>query len=103
MRQVDEDRFADFVRAQSASLFRAAYLMTGDYQRAEDLLQATLVRLYQRWRVWQAVLTLPPRQRAVTVLRYYENHDLGPNRTKKTLYMPDWEREWGIARLPLTE
>ena len=49
MRQVDEDRFAEFVRAQSASLFRAAYLMTGDYQRAEDLLQSTLVRVYQRW------------------------------------------------------
>ena len=49
MEQVDEDRFAEFVRAQSASLFRAAYLMTGDYQRAEDLLQSTLVRVYQRW------------------------------------------------------
>src|SRR6478609_7941156 len=49
MRQVDEDRFAEFVRANSAALFRTAYLMTGDYQRAEDLLQSTLVRLYQRW------------------------------------------------------
>ena len=111
----------------SATLFRTAYLMTGDYQRAEDLLQTTLVRLYQRWprveamdrpvgyarkvlvsqavswwrrrsshetplllrdepawgdrmeevaeheRVWQAVLSLPARQRAVTVLRYYED------------------------------
>jgi RNA polymerase sigma-70 factor (sigma-E family) len=127
MRQEDEDRFADFVHAHSATLFRTAYLMTGDYQRAEDLLQTTLVRVYQRWprvdvmdrpvgyarkvlvsqvaswwrrrsshelplldrdepawggrldevaehqRVWQAVLSLPPRQRAVTVLRYYED------------------------------
>jgi RNA polymerase sigma-70 factor (sigma-E family) len=127
MRQSEEDRFADFVRARSATLFRTAYLMTGDYQRAEDLLQATLVRVYQRWprvdaleqpvayarkilvnqavswwrrrswhesplmpgdepsgvdrvdevaeheRVWKAVLSLPPRQRAVIVLRYYED------------------------------
>ena len=127
MRQSDEDSFAGFVRAHSASLFRTAYLMSGDYQRAEDLLQTTLVRVYQRWtrvaamerpggyarkvlvsqeaswwrrrsshesplvlsdepawgdrtdevaehqRVWQAVLSLPPRQRAVTVLRYYED------------------------------
>ncbi len=127
MRQSEDDRFADFVRAQSATLFRTAYLMTGDYQRAEDLLQSTLVRVYQRWpqvdamdqpvayarkilvnqtvswwrrrsshepplsqghepywqgrmdevaeheRVWAAVLTLPPRQRAVMVLRYYED------------------------------
>src|SRR3954466_7134167 len=49
MRQSEEDRFNDFVRAHSANLFRTAYLMTGDYQRAEDLLQTTLVRLYQRW------------------------------------------------------
>ena len=127
MRQSEEDGFADFVRAHSATLFRTAFLMTGDYQRAEDLLQTTLVRLYQRWprvaamdqpvgyarrvllsqaaswwrrrsshespqllhdepawggrmdavvehqRVWNAVLTLSPRQRAVTVLKYYED------------------------------
>jgi RNA polymerase sigma-70 factor (sigma-E family) len=100
--------------------------MTGDYQRAEDVLQVALVRVYQHWprvdkmdqpaayarrvvvnqavswwrrrsshesltlsvepvwdgrvddvaeheRVWTAVLSLPRRQRAVTVLRYYED------------------------------
>ncbi len=127
MKQSDEERFTEFVRAHSASLFRTAYLMTGDYQRAEDVLQAALVRVYQHWprvdgmdrpvgyvrkvvvnqslswwrkrsshesplkvidepawggqedevaeheRVWAAVLSLPRRQRAVTVLRYYED------------------------------
>ena len=127
MRQSDEDGFTAFVAANSATLFRTAYLMTGDYQRAEDVLQTTLVGVYQRWtrvqamdrplayarkmlvnqssswwrrrsshespvlvhdnrswdghiddiveheRVWAAVLRLPPRQRAVTVLRYYED------------------------------
>ena len=121
MRPDEEERFADFVRAHSATLFRTAYLMTGDYQRAEDVLQESLVRICQRWsridqmasplaysrkvvvnraaswwhkkssretpmvlhhdpawgghldevvehqRVWQAVLALPPRQRAVMV------------------------------------
>ena len=139
MRQDDEDRFTAFVRAHSATLFRTAYLMTGDYQRAEDLLQTTLVRVYQRWprvaamdrpvgyarkvlvsqaaswwrrrsshesplllhdeaargdrmaevaeheRVWNAVLSLPPRQRAVTVLRYYE--DLTEAEIAETLAM----------------
>ena len=47
MRQSDEDRFTAFVDANSATLFRTAYLMSGDYQRAEDLLQTTLVRVYQ--------------------------------------------------------
>ena len=49
MQQSDEDRFTEFVRAHTASLFRTAYLMTGDYQRAEDVLQAALVRVYQHW------------------------------------------------------
>jgi RNA polymerase sigma-70 factor (sigma-E family) len=139
MTQGEEDRFTDFVRAHSASLFRTAYLLTGDHQRAEDLLQSTLVRVYQRWarietmerpvayarkvlvsqsaswwrrrsshesplqlrdepewgsgvesfaeheRVWEAVLTLPPRQRAVMVLRYYE--DLSEAEIAETLGM----------------
>ncbi|MEP7369321.1 MAG: sigma factor [Dermatophilaceae bacterium] len=49
MRRSDEERFTAFVQAHSATLFRTAYLMTGDYQRAEDILQSALVRVYQRW------------------------------------------------------
>ncbi len=139
MQESDEDRFTEFVRAHSASLFRTAFLLTGDYQRAEDVLQGALVRLYQHWprvaamqqptayarkvvvnqatswwrkrsshespltlrdepawdghlddvpeheRVWEAVLSLPRRQRAVTVLRYYE--DLTEAQIAETLGM----------------
>lgn len=139
MRQSDEERFDAFVRARTATLFRTAYLLTGDYQLAEDLVQTTLLRVYQRWsrveamdqpvayarkilvsqsvswwrrrsarerpgldhdepswaggvdevaeheRVWRAVLSLPPRQRAVTVLRYYE--DLSEAQIAATLDM----------------
>ena len=28
--------------------------------------------------------------------------DLGPNSSRDVLYEPDWEREWGFARLPVT-
>ncbi len=48
MRSTDEDRFTEFVRAHSPTLFRTAYLMTGDFQRAEDLLDRAGPRC-QRW------------------------------------------------------
>ncbi|SRR6266567_7977408 len=45
----DEDDFTDFVTASSARLLRAAYLVTGDAQTAQDLLQTALERTYRRW------------------------------------------------------
>ena len=122
-----EAQFRDFVSARSAALLRVAYLVCGDLNLAEDLLQTTLTRTYIAWRrlegidsleayarrvllntatswwrrrwrgerptldlperpisdqsdrvaerdaVWRLLGTLPARQRAVIVLRYYED------------------------------
>ena len=40
----------EFVAARGAALSRAAYLLTGDQQAAEDLVQDTYVVLVRRWR-----------------------------------------------------
>jgi RNA polymerase sigma-70 factor (ECF subfamily) len=125
----DEDAFRDFVVGRSASYLRTAYLLTGDWGHAEDLLQTSLAKVYRAWgrldghenldayvrrvmvntqttwwrRAWKAeqttgtgtlpdwpgpdavdasddrdrlrraLLTLPARQRAVVVLRHYED------------------------------
>jgi len=121
----DQPGFREFVSARSAAAMRTAFLLTGDWQRAEDLLQTallhcfprwdridnheayvrrTLVRTYAGWRrrrwvgetptnplpdrpgsgdgadvaelradLLRLLATLPPRQRAVVVLRYYED------------------------------
>jgi RNA polymerase sigma-70 factor (sigma-E family) len=122
-----DDAFSDFVLAQSESLMRSAYLMTGRRADAEDAVQATLLKVYLSWhrierreavgayarkallrevltlrrgplrRLWvtdrppelaispddggtetrdllhTALLRLPAKQRAVIVLRYYED------------------------------
>jgi RNA polymerase sigma-70 factor (sigma-E family) len=127
MRKRDEDGFASFATAQWFALYRTAFLLCGDHQLAEDLVQATLTKMYLGWRriaameqpnayarkvlvnqatswgrrrsaselptdlgieaqqtgfadsvaqsvvVWNAVLALPPRQRAVIVLKYYDD------------------------------
>ncbi|MGW0502509.1 SigE family RNA polymerase sigma factor [Micromonospora sp. NPDC003241] len=122
-----EDEFRDFVTARSAALLRTAYLLTGDWGTAEDLLQTALTKTYLAWKrlggieaiepyarrvmvntstswwrrrwhgerptevlperaaadaieqqldrdvLWRHLRALPARQRAVLVLRYYED------------------------------
>ena len=45
----DAKAFSEFVTARSASLFRTAYLVVGDHQLAQDLLQESLVKTYVAW------------------------------------------------------
>jgi RNA polymerase sigma-70 factor (ECF subfamily) len=122
-----EREFRAFVADRSVSLQRTAYLLTGDWASAEDLVQTTLMKTYlawtraggieavepyarkvmvntatswwrRKWRgewptadmverslpdgadewleretVWQLIKTLPAGQRAVLVLRFYED------------------------------
>ena len=52
-----EVELREFVSARGAALSRAAYLLTGDHQAAEDLVQDTYVVLVKRW---QKVGTVDP-------------------------------------------
>jgi RNA polymerase sigma-70 factor (sigma-E family) len=123
--QLTDDEFTEFVHATWPGLYRTAYLMLGDHQLAEDLVQTALAKTYASWRkvkepaaapayarvvlantaaswfrrrswrnehpteqlpegaihgdpstrpaVVDALRTLAPRQRAVIVLRYYDD------------------------------
>jgi len=44
-----DSEFTAFVREQSDTLHRSAWLLVGDRERAADLVQETLVRLYPAW------------------------------------------------------
>lgn len=42
--------FHEFVAGRSAGLLRTAYLVVGDYQLAQDLVQESLIKTYMAWR-----------------------------------------------------
>ena len=45
----DVAAFAEYARARTATLYRTAYLMVGDHQLAQDLLQEALVKTLVAW------------------------------------------------------
>jgi RNA polymerase sigma-70 factor (sigma-E family) len=46
----EDDEFDSFVRSRTQALLRSAYLLTGDQQLAEDLVQSALTRTHLAWR-----------------------------------------------------
>ncbi len=49
MRAADDEDFTAFVAAVSRRLLRSAYLITGNLEEAQDLLQTALERTYRHW------------------------------------------------------
>jgi RNA polymerase sigma-70 factor (sigma-E family) len=73
----DEAEFDAFVASRSTPLLKAAWLLSGDWQRAEDLLQAALVKSYLAWRRIE-----PGREEAYV------------RRVLVTTYVTWWRRAW---------
>jgi RNA polymerase sigma-70 factor (sigma-E family) len=48
-RESDVAAFSEFVASRSGSLLRTAYLVIGDYQLAQDLVQESLTKAYVAW------------------------------------------------------
>jgi len=46
----DDAQFSEFVAARWGALVHTAYLLTGDFHEAEDLVQTTLAKVYPQWR-----------------------------------------------------
>lgn len=49
MGTADDGDFDEFVMSRGAALLRTGYLLTGDRQLAEDLVQSSLAKAYRRW------------------------------------------------------
>src|SRR3954452_22713772 len=49
MRESGRESFETWARSRQQALVRTAYLLTGDFHRAEDLVQDALVKAATRW------------------------------------------------------
>ena len=78
MQELAPDSFVEFVESRSASLLRAAWLLTGDAGRAEDLLQTALTATWLRW---GTVVARGDPERYVRRILY-------------TTYVTWWRRRW---------
>ncbi len=72
--------FDDYVTARGRDLVRTAYLLTGDHQGAEDLVQIALSKVWPRWDRIVARADPPPHAYVRRVLL--------------TTYIAWWRRRW---------
>lgn len=86
MRADGRESFEAWAQARQQAMVRSAYLLTGDFHRAEDLVQEALIRAAQRWDVLEHG---NPDAWARTVI--YRQHISWWRRTR---------REWTVDRLP---
>lgn len=73
----EADDFDGYVAVAWPRLLRSAWLLTGDWQLAEDLLQTALVKTFLRWR-----------------RLYGDNPDGYVRRVLATTYLSWWRRRW---------
>jgi DNA-directed RNA polymerase specialized sigma24 family protein len=62
--------FSEYVAARLSLLRRLAAVLCGDWQRADDLMQATLITLYVRWGRGRAATHPDAYARAVLVREF---------------------------------
>jgi RNA polymerase sigma-70 factor (sigma-E family) len=67
-----EAEFADYVSARLASLRRLAMLLCQDWHRADDLVQAAIIKLYVKWPRAQAAGNIDAYVRAMVVREFLD-------------------------------
>jgi RNA polymerase sigma factor (sigma-70 family) len=82
-----DEGFEDYVRERGDHHLRVAVLLTGDWHAAEDLVQASLVKLYRAWPRLDTRADPDPYLRRIMV------------NTQRSWWRARWRREMPAARL----
>jgi RNA polymerase sigma-70 factor (sigma-E family) len=89
MRSESEREYVEYVTARLPRLHRAAYLLCGDADRADDVVQATLTVLYVQWRRARAADNIDAYVHRMLVRRYFDEKRLAWSRVVLTSSLPD--------------
>jgi RNA polymerase sigma-70 factor (sigma-E family) len=91
----DRDRdFGEYVDARALVMRRTAYLLCGDWYRAEDLVQTALAKMYAVWPRIQKIGSLDAYARKVLVRTAIDESRLAFRRRETAVSsVPDWSGE----------
>jgi RNA polymerase sigma-70 factor (sigma-E family) len=85
-----DGQFSEYFTARAATLRSTAYLLCGDWHRAEDLVQSAMLKLYLAWPRLSRHDTLDGYARQVVVRTFlHENRRLWRKREQATDELPD--------------
>ncbi|HSS68187.1 MAG TPA: SigE family RNA polymerase sigma factor [Nocardioidaceae bacterium] len=79
----DDDHYVAFASSALVDLRRTAYLICGDWHRADDVAQEALIRIYSAWSRIERTTGLMPYARR-TVVRLLVDHSRRPWRRETT-------------------
>lgn len=94
----DDGEFAAFVGTHSRALFGTAFLLTGNRDDAEELLQDTLARLYPKWSSVAAADSPVAYVRRSLANRFVSGTRSPAQRLRATWEIPDEPSDVDIAR-----
>ena len=89
MRAHEEIEFGEYVDARLPTLRRTAYFLCGDWHRAEDLAQTTLIRMYRAWPRLNAREAVDSYARQVLVRAFLDERRRSWRRERSTGEVPD--------------
>lgn len=88
LRDEYEQEYEEYLRVRMPHLRRLAYLLTGDYDRADDVVQTTATNLYLKWRQARAAEHIDAYVRKMVVHTFLSEQRLS------------WAKTWLTDRLP---
>jgi RNA polymerase sigma-70 factor (sigma-E family) len=98
----DNGEFERFAAAQLSGLLRPAYYLTGDMDLAQDLVQATLVKMYGAWARLKPDVDRVAYARTVLV-NVYRDHIRGERRLRHTLLRKASQPSFGAEVIDVGE